>query len=234
MESLLRFGGFPEPLKKLSDTFYRRWKRERVSRLIYEDLRDLNTINDLSKLELLVDALPTRVGSVLSIKSLQEDLEVSPNTVSRWIEVLEAIYYCYRILPYGSPKIRAVKKSAKLYLWDWAEIESPGARFENLVAGHLLKYCHFLEDTEGHRMELRFIRDTSLREVDFVVLKDRKPLFAVECKTGESHVSPHLKYFRDRTPIPAFYQVHLGTKHLRDGNIELLSFTRFCEQVGLV
>jgi predicted AAA+ superfamily ATPase len=234
LQSLLKFGGFPEPLKKANATFYRRWRRERVSRLVYQDLRDLNTIGDLSKLELLVDALPGRVGSVLSIKSLQVDLEVSPNTVSRWIEVLEGVYYCYRVLPYGSPKIRAVKKSAKLYLWDWAEVESPGSRFENLVASHLLKLCHFLEDTEGHRMELRFIRDTDLREVDFVVIKDRKPLFAVECKTGESHVSPHLKYFRDRTPIPLFFQVHLGTKHIKDGNIELMPFSKFCERCKLV
>jgi predicted AAA+ superfamily ATPase len=182
----------------------------------------------------LVDALPTRVGSVLSIKSLQEDLEVSPNTVSRWIEVLEAIYYCYRILPYGSPKLRAVKKSNKLYLWDWAEIESPGAKFENMVASHLLKYCHYLEDTEGYKMELRFIRDVDLREVDFVVLQNKKPLFAVECKTGENNISPNLKYFAERTPIPDFYQLHLGTKKYSNKNIHVLPFEDFCKLTKLV
>jgi hypothetical protein len=31
-------------------------------------------------------------------------------------------------------------------------------------------------------MELRFLRDTDKREIDFVVIKDKKPLFAVECK----------------------------------------------------
>jgi hypothetical protein len=34
-------------------------------------------------------------------------------------------------------------------------------------------------------MELRFLRDTQAREVDFVVVRDKRPLFAVECKTGE-------------------------------------------------
>jgi uncharacterized protein len=34
-------------------------------------------------------------------------------------------------------------------------------------------------------MELRYLRDTDKREVDFVVLRDRRPLFAVECKSGE-------------------------------------------------
>ncbi len=228
-EKLLRFGGFPEPFTEASDTFYRRWRKERLSRVVYQDLRDLETISDLSKMELLVDSLPQRVGSALSVKSLQEDLEVSPNTVSRWLEVLEAVYYCYRIIPYGAPKIRAVKKANKLYLWDWAEIESPGPRFENLVASHLLKFCHYTEDVLGHKMELRYLRDVDLREIDFVVLKDKKPLFAVECKTGDKQISPSIKYFRDRTDIPKFYQIHLGTAEYKDKNIHVLPFEKFCK-----
>lgn len=228
-KELLTFGGFPEPFSLKSENEYRRWQRERLSRVVYQDISDLGTIKELSKIELLVDLLPSKVGSILSIKSIQEDLEVSPNTVSRWIEILELVYYCYRILPYGPPKIRAVKKSNKLYLWDWAQVENEGARFENFVAGHLLKYCHFLEDTEGHKMELRYIRDVDLREIDFVVLKNRKPLFAVECKTGESNISKSLYYFRDRTPIPKFYQVHMGKKDFTDGNIRVLPFEKFCE-----
>ena len=86
------------------------------------------------------------------IPYIQEDLEVSLNTVSHWLDVLETMYYSYRIYPFGSPRIRAVKKSNKLYLWDWAEIESQGSRFENFVASHLLYYCHFQEDVNGHKM----------------------------------------------------------------------------------
>lgn len=37
-------------------------------------------------------------------------------------------------------------------------------------------------------MDLRFLRDTDKRELDFVVLKDDKPLFAVECKSGEKQI----------------------------------------------
>lgn len=236
LKQLLLFGGFPEPFTQKSEDFSRRWRKERISRVVFQDLRDLDTIKDLSKIELLVDALPVRVGSPLSIKNLQEDLEVSPNTVLRWLEVLEAIYYCYRILPYGPPKIRAVKQTRKLFLWDWSEVsDEGGGRFENLVASHLLKYCHFLEDTKGHRMELRYLRDVDGREIDFVVLKEKKPIFAVECKTGEAHLSKHIGYFKQRTAIPEFYQVHLGTKDygvVDSGRV--LPFTKFCELVGLV
>jgi hypothetical protein len=103
------------------------------------------------------------------------------------------MYLCFRVPPYGAQRIRAVRKEQKLYMWDWSQVPGAGERFENLVASQLFKYCHLLEDTEGHRMELRFIRDTDRREVDFVVLQNTKPLFAVECKTGERTVNPAIK-----------------------------------------
>ena len=73
---------------------------------------------------------------------------------------------CLRIPPFGAPRIRAVRKETKLYLRDWSQVPGKGERIENLVACHLLKYCHLLEDTEGHRMELRFLRSdvTAWRE----------------------------------------------------------------------
>ena len=82
-------------------------------------------------------------------------------------------------------------------------------------------------------MELRFLKDVDGREVDFVVLKDGVPIFAVESKTGEGPVSSSIRYFESRVKIPKFYQVHLGTKHFRDKNIEVLPFGEFCRIEGV-
>lgn len=232
-DALLRFGGFPEPFLRGSERHWGRWQRERLDRIIRDDVRDLERVRELSLIELLVDALPSRVGSPLSVKNLREDLEVAHDTVERWITILENLYVCFRIPPFGSPRIRAVKKERKLYLWDWSSIPDPGPRFENLVASHLLKFCHFREDTEGKRMDLRFLRDTDAREVDFVVLEGKKPLFAVEAKTGERSVSPAIRYFKERTTIPRWYQVHLGTKDQLIAGVRLLPFEALCHELGL-
>ena len=210
IEVLLKFGGFPEPLFKGNERFWRRWQRERINRVIYDDIRDLERIREISLLELLVEELKNRVASPLSIKKIQTLLEVAHETVERWIQIFERMYYCFRIPPFGAPKIRAVKKEQKLYLWDWSVIDEPGPRFENFIASQLLKYCHYVEDTQGYSMELRFLRDTDKREVDFVVLKEKKPVFAVECKNSEKKIHPALYYFKERTNIPKFYQVHWG------------------------
>lgn len=240
VEQLIKFGGFPEPLFKANEKDWRRWQKERVTKVIYEDLRDLQNVKEISLIELLVDMLPSKVGSPLSLASMKEDLGVSHQTVDSWVTILDSLYMTFRISSFGATKavskIRAVKKEQKIYFWDWSMNQEIGPRFENLVASHLYKYCHYLEDAEGHKMELRYIRDTDKREVDFVVLKNKKPLFAVECKVSDKELSPNIKYFKERTNIPKFYQVHLGEKDYGDAKVagRVIPFHKFCTELNLV
>ena len=232
---LLRFGGFPEPFLRGEERFHRRWLREHSARVVHEDLRDLEQVRDVSRLDLLLAHLPACVGSPLSVNHLRKLLQASHESVERWISAFERLYLCYRLAPFGSAPIRAVRKERKLYFWDWSRVAEPGARFENMVAGHLLKYCHLVEDTEGHAMELRFLRDTDGREIDFVVLRDGRPEFAVECKTGERRASPACSYMRERSSIPRWYQVHLGTADFGNEHsaTRVLPFRTFCRELPL-
>lgn len=212
LQHLLQFGGFPEPFLKGNARHWKRWQRERQSRVIQEDLVSLERVGEVSQLDLLSQVLPARVGSPLSVNNLRQDLSVAFETADRWITILENLYFCFRIQPYGLPRLRAARKEKKLYMWDWSVCESESARFENAVASNLLKYCHRLEDGDGDRMELRFVRDSQGRELDFVVVRDGAPVFAVECKTGDRSLSRNITYFAARTRIPLFYQVHMGDR----------------------
>lgn len=235
LERLLAVGGFPEPLLRGDAREHRRWQRQRRERIVREDLRDLERVRELSMIELLLEHLPRCVGSPLSVKSLSNQLQAAHATVEHWIAILERLYACFRIAPFGAPRIRAVRKEKKLYFWDWSEVAVDGPRFENLVACQLLKYCHLKEDTEGFVMELRFLRDTDKREVDFVVLRDGRPEFAVECKTGERSPSAAARYFRERTPIPEFYQVHQRERDYGNAatDTRVLPFAAFCRLKGM-
>jgi hypothetical protein len=234
LEHLLQFGGFPEPFLKGNARHWKRWQRERQARVIQDDLVNLEHVKEVAQVDLLAGLLPDRVGAPLSVNNLRQDLHVAFETADRWISILESLYVCFRIAPYGMPRLRAARKEKKLYMWDWSVCGNPAARFENLVASNLLKHCHRVEDQEGDRMELRFIRDASLREIDFVVLRDNKPVFAVECKTGEGSLSRNIAYFAERTPIPYFYQVHPGTRDIefKNSRARLLPLTRFAEILG--
>ena len=219
IDALMTFGGFPEPFLAGSERVLRRWHKERLERFFREDVRDLESLRDFSSLELLADMIPGRVGSLLSLNSLREDLEVSHTAVTHWIDLLDRLYFVFLVRPYATRAVRSLKKMPKAYLWDSSLVNDRGARFENLVALHLLTLCHGLEDQEGHKVELRYLRDTTGRDVDFLVTWKGKPWFAVEAKLSDRDFQPSLAYFRARLGIPFCYQVVLdGTAdYLKDG-----------------
>jgi predicted AAA+ superfamily ATPase len=208
-DDLLRLGGFPEPFSDGSEARARRWSRLRLERLVAEDVRDLRAIGDLSGLRVLADLLPERVGSLLSVNALREDVGAAYATVRSWIQVFEALYHSFLIRPYARRVARAVRSAPKLYLFDILRLPAAneGARLENLAALHLLKACDYWTDTAQGEFELRFVRDKEGHEVDFILLRDRAPWMLVECKSSELEPSPALRRFRTMLDVPQAFQL---------------------------
>jgi predicted AAA+ superfamily ATPase len=110
-------------------------------------------------------------------------------------------------MPFGAPKIRAVKKEQKHYHFDWTLVTDMALRFENLVACALLKWVHYQQDVLGEDIHLRYFRDVDGREVDFVVVLGKKPIMLVECKWNDAPVSPALNYMKQRFPSASAWQI---------------------------
>lgn len=229
VDILLKFGGFPEPLLGQSERTLRRWHNQRLDRLVKEDIRDIENIRDLSALQILVNILPEKVGSLLSVNSLREDLAVAHKTAATWMDILERFYYHFRIYPFSHKKIKSLKKEPKLYLLDWSEIQNNNsAKLENVVASHLLKLCHYMNDVDGYNTDLYFLRDIEGREVDFLVTEGGKPWFAVEVKTSSKEISRNLEFFGNKMNIPFLYQV-VSEKNLdvRKDKIRIIGIEKF-------
>ena len=226
---LSKFGGFPEPLLRQSERTLRKWHNQRSDRLVKEDIRDIENIRDLSALQVLVSILPEKVGSLLSINSLRKDVSAAHKTMASWMEILERFYYHYRIYPFSHKKIKSLRKEPKMYLVDWSEIqENNSARMENIVASHLLKLCHYMNDVDGYRVELSFLRDVEGREVDFLVTENGKPWFAVEVKSSFRDISKNLAYFGEKLKIPLLYQVVYDQDvDIRKDRIRVMSVDKF-------
>ncbi len=195
MSLLMRFGPFPEPLLAGTELTLNLWRRNRVEKIIREDLRDLSRLPELSQVEMLSSLLPERVANPLSIQSLSEDVEVAYTTVKRWLQYLNELYYFFEVKPYSKSLSRSIKKTGKLYLWDWSEVENEASRFENLVALHLLKYCDYLTDSGIGNFELRYLRNKEKKEIDFLLLKNKKPWLPIEVKLNSDELSENWKVF---------------------------------------
>lgn len=224
-QRLMNVGGFPEPFLDGDETMARRWRKERLDQVIKEDIRDLENIKNISTLNLLVDLLKQRVGSLVVPANLAEDLQVSQITINRWIEALEKMYFIFVVRPYSKKVARSLQKPFKVFFYDNAEVEGDeGAKFENLVANHLLKRIEYLEDSTGYRYQLGFIRDREKREVDFAIIKENKLETLIEVKLSDHEVSKNLIFFADRlNPTKAVQIVAHTKKGFKKNQLEVQS-----------
>ncbi len=207
LQALMRFGPFPEPLFAQDDRFVRAWRETRSQTVVRSDLRDLSHIPELARVEMMIALLPERIGGLFSLTSLREDLEASHDAVKRWLTYLKMLYYLYEVKPFSKRINRSLRKEGKLYFWDWSEVPNPGARFENLVAGHLLKACHFWTDTGEGTFELFLLRTKDGHEIDFLITRDGLPWLPVEAKYTDTALSPNWAKFLPMLPCKQGIQI---------------------------
>lgn len=208
IDQLLRFGGFPEPFIKASARFYNRWRRLRNELLFREDLRDLTQIQEAGQVEVLGELLAGQVGQLVNYSTLANSVNVSVDTIRRWVQTLESLYYCFTVRPWFRSVPKSLRRQPKVYLWDWSLVVDEGSRLENFVAAHLLKAVHWWTDIGLGSFELRYLRDKAKREVDFAIIRNGQPWFLVEVKTsGRRAVSPALSYFSQQLAVDHAFQL---------------------------
>ena len=214
-DALLSFGGFPEPFAQASQTFHGRWSMTSNEQLFQEDIRDLTRIQELSQIEMLALRIQRQVGQLTSYSTFARDIRSTVPTIQRWIDVLESLYYCFRVTPWHRNVAGSLRKEPKYYLWDWSQVRDAGARAENLVASALLKFTRWRTEQGLGEHSLHFVRDKQKREVDFVVVRDDRPWILVEVKSGASKSLPkHLHHFQKQTRAAYAFQVSVESDYV--------------------
>jgi len=233
LEGLLAFGGFPEPFLKNSARFYNRWNTDYKSLLTKEDIRDLSRIADIKGIGQLIELLPSKVGSLLSVNSIVEDTGSHHATITRWLDILKAIYLIFTLRPWHKNITRSIKKENKLYFYDWSNVPDAGGRFENLMAVSLLKMAARLSETGMGSFEIMHIRNKEKQEVDFVLVKNGKPVALFEAKESDSGISKAGLYFGKQLSLPFFQVVrHCQKVEAFPGNCAVIPAASFLMITG--
>ena len=208
IQHLLTYGGYPEPFLKASSRFWNRWQRLRAEQLFRDDLRDLTRIQELGQMQVLAQLIESRVGQPVNLSNLASEVNISVDTVRRWILSLEAVYHCFIVRPWHRNVAKSLRKQPKIYLWDWSRATVAGSRIENFVASHLLKAVHGWTDAGLGEYGLYYLRDKLKREVDFLVVRGGKPWFLVEVKSsGRRGMNPNLTYFQKTIGAAHAFQI---------------------------
>lgn len=200
---LMERGGFPEPFLADDPIEADRWRLQYIEGLLRTDILDFQKYYDIKALQLVFELLQTRVGSPVSFNSIAEDVGVSPNTVKKYITILENLYIVFRIFPFSKNIARSLKKEPKIYFYDIGMIKGgEGAVFENLVAVSLLKNTLFITDSTGTKTELAYIRTKDKEEVDFCIVKNGKPVEMIETKVTGPDPGKTIYKFSKKYKIP--------------------------------
>jgi predicted AAA+ superfamily ATPase len=195
LDRLLQRGGFPEPLLADGDDAAQRWRRQYAVDLIREDVVEFSRLREVNTMRVFFELLRERVGSPLSLASMARDLAVSPNTLRRYLDVLQALYIVFTVQPWHHNIARALLQAPKVYFFDTGLVRGDdGVRFENAVATMLLRQVHWQQDTLGIDAALHYVRTKDGAEVDFCLSEGQALTRLIECKLADTR--PHRALLR--------------------------------------
>lgn len=187
--------------------------RDYMRTYIERDVRKIINVKDLTQFQLFLKLCAARVGQILNLNNLCNEVGISNHTAKAWLSILEASYLIIRLQPYfenfgkrniKSPKIYFTDVGLVAYLLDINNVvqiqRDPlrGQLVENLVITELFKYrLH-----RNQSLSYYFYRDHNLNEVD-VIFKDGNDLIPIEIKSAQTFNSSFLKglkYFAQLAP----------------------------------
>ncbi len=237
LDEALLYGGYPRIFKdKLNPTnAYINYFRTYIER----DLRELINVKDLSQFQIFVKLCASRIGQLLNLESIGNEVGVSSNTIKHWISILEASFVVIRLQPYFENFGKRQIKSPKLFFTDVGlasfllEIHNTTQMANSPMRGHLFENLVFLELVksrlnQGLLPQLYFYRDTKANEVDFIY-KTGHQLIPIEVKSSQTfHPSlfKNLSFFQQLVGERALkgYLIYAGDHEMPIGAFNLLNY----------
>jgi len=174
-----------------------------VETYIERDLRNIISIRDLSHFQKFLRLCAGRIGQILNLQSLANEVGISHTTIRTWITALEASYIVFILQPYFRNISKRLVKSPKLYFYDVgiaafllgienvkqiARDPLRGNLFENMVIAEAIKF----RLNKGKRPNIFFYRDSAGNEVD-MIYELGQDLFPVEIKAGTTITGDYFK-----------------------------------------
>lgn len=234
LNHFLQRGGFPEPFLVDDDIEAKRWRQQYISSLISIDVFTIEQIQNLNAFKLLFEMLRKRVGSPISFNSLAEDLQISPNTVKKYVELLEALFIVFRVSPYSKNIARSLLKEPKIYFFDNGLVEGDeGIKFENFVAVSLLKSIYAENDYLAKEKKLHYLRTKDGAEVDFAIVEKDELELMIEVKLSEKNISKSLKNFNKKYQFKAIQLVQNLSKARFESGIEIVPGKEYLKNLFL-
>jgi len=174
-----------------------------IATYVERDIKQISSISNLSLFRKFLALLAGRIGQLVNLSSLANDVGVSVPTIENWLSILEASFLVVRLQPYYQNFGKRHIKSPKLYFTDtglacrllrissFQELQKHyliGGLFENFIVMEIQKYIA----NHANSSQLYFFRDSNGNEVDLLIDSGINQI-PVEIKAAGTFSSDFLK-----------------------------------------
>lgn len=204
-------GSMPELQNK--EISWERYYSSYIKTYIEKDVRQIINISNELKFIKFLTALAVRCGELLNINAIANEVEVSSDTVKRWLSILQTSGIIFLLEPYANNLLKRVVKTPKIYFYDtglvcylarWTSADTArvgaqaGNIYENFIVSEILK-SHL---NAGKTISsVYFYRDRDQKEIDVVIEEDGK-LYPIEIKMTANPTKSMGKHFSALDNIP--------------------------------
>jgi uncharacterized protein len=174
------YGGYPKVVLTEDVEIKKTILSDLYDTMLLKDVARTFSIDDIRSLEEFSKYLAFSIGDILSYDKISSNLNMSFQTVKKYLDAMEKSYLIYRVLPYFTNKKKEIVKQPKLYFVDTGlrniiskdfNIKLNGKLFENYVLTELLKLG----------FTPKYWRTKTKTEVDFVI-ESENDIIPVEVK----------------------------------------------------
>lgn len=188
-------GSYPEIVVQ-PDTDFEVWYGSYLQTYLERDVRNLAQVGDLRVFQQFVRLIASRVGQILNMSVLSNELGISVTTVKRWLSILEASHIIFLLPSYYRNMGKRIVKSPKIYFLDVGLVcyltgiktaahlmngPMAGALFENYVIQEIVKYFYH----HGRRPDIFYLRTHNQLEID-IIIEQNMMLYPIEIKLSKT------------------------------------------------
>lgn len=216
LERRLLFGCYPEIVTNLGD------ERERLHTLsdsyLYKDVLMWQVIKKPEKIIQLLKVLALQIGSEVNYHELGKQLQLTNDTVEKYIRILEQTFVIFRLPSYSSNVKKELTKGKKIYFFyngirnallaDYRPLaarQDAGALWENYIISELWKK----DNNYLSYGKFYFWRTADQQEIDLIIEKDGT-LFTYEIKWNANAKAKLSKTFSNNYTNYKFQLIHKG------------------------
>ena len=216
LDERLIYGGYPELLHIPNLKDKAAYLREQVNSYLLKDVLSFEGIKKRDKILMLLTKIAYRAGSEISIEGLANEIQVSKNTVEKYLDLFAKVFILYKVVGFSRNMDNEITKKNKWFFVDNgirnAVInnfnplnmrDDLGLLWENYINAERKKKIEY----EQERIDEYFWRTHTRQEIDRIEEKDGR-LFAYEYKFSRPKKESPPPLFARNYPEASFQIIH--------------------------